>query len=115
MKWITKESRWRREHIAAFAEVSATQTDGLTLFQHRVLAEVAGMISRENFKVVAMNKEPGMYLLAPLGSKGAELFVYPNEAGIFGAKPYARYEDWDYRTPADLIGALVSECAIRAT
>ena len=61
-----------------------------------------------------MEKEPGDYLVAALGSGGAELYIYPNEASIFGAKPNAWFEEWDFRTPTDLLQALVTECARRA-
>ena len=61
-----------------------------------------------------MEKEDGEYLLAPLGNNGAELYIYPNDASIFGAKPHAWFEEWDYRTPTELLDALVKECASRA-
>jgi hypothetical protein len=61
-----------------------------------------------------MDKGEGEYLLAPLGRSGAELYIYPNDAAIFGVKPYAWFEEWDYRTPEDLLQALVQECASRA-
>ncbi len=62
---------------------------------------------------IAMDKQDGEYLVVPLGSRGAELYVYPNEAAIFGAKPHVWFEEWDYRTPSDLLQALVKECASR--
>ena len=58
-------------------------------------------------------KEDADYLVAPLGSHGAELYIYPNEATIFGAKPHAWFEEWDYPTPSELIQALAKECASR--
>lgn len=109
-----KQRQWRQEHIAAFAAVSSMQSDGLTIFQQRSLAALYGVVAPESFRRVAMDSEPGVYLQAPLGTKGHELYIYPNEASIFGAKPHAWFEEWDYRTPEDLISALVAECTARA-
>jgi len=114
LQWFGKQRQWRQEHIAAFAAVAGMQSDGLTLFQHRSLVALSGIVAPESFRRVAMNSEPGVYLLAPIGTKGRELYIYPNEASIFGTKPHAWFEEWDYRTPEDLISALVAECTAGA-
>jgi hypothetical protein len=113
LQWIERRRRWRREHIAAFDEVSLMQPDGLTLFQHQALHAISGLIPPEHFMRGIMDGEPGVYLKAPLGSDGFELFIYTNDAGIFGRKPYAWFEEWDYRTPGELLAALVKECTSR--
>ena len=113
LQWIERRRRWRREHIAAFNEVSRIQPDGLTLFQHQAQRAISGLVPAEHFTRVAMNNEPGVYLKAPLGSGGFELYLYTNDAGIFGCKPHAWFEEWDYRTPTELLEALVSECTNR--
>jgi hypothetical protein len=114
LQWFAKERRWRQDHIAAFAVVTVMQPDGLTLFQKRSLSAVAESVPLEAFRRVPMDSEPGVYLIAPLGTTGHELFIYPNEACIFGAKPHAWFEEWDYQTPEELISALAAECAARA-
>jgi hypothetical protein len=114
LAWIERERQWRRDHIAAFAAVTRRTDDGLTLFQQQVTAAVGPFVVVENFRRIRMEKEGGEYLVAPVGTKGAELFIWPNEAAIFGAKPYIWFEEWDYRTPSDLLQALVKECAHRA-
>jgi hypothetical protein len=78
------------------------------------MSAVAPFVSRDNFRRIAMDKGGGEYLVAPLTENGAELFIYPNEASIFGAEPNAWFEEWDYRTPAELLQSLVQECASRA-
>ena len=112
--WFKKVRQWRRDHVAAFAAAVQREADGLTLFQVQVIAAVSRFVPAASFERSALNKEPGVFLSAPLGSAGSELFVYPNEAAILGAKPYAWFEEWDYRTPEDLLHALVEECAARA-
>ena len=111
--WFQKQREWRRDHIASFTAEMQRQPDGLTLFQHSALTAIARFVPHDQFKHHPMEKEDGVYLLAPLGSEEFELYIYPNEAGIFGAKPHVSLEEWDYRTPTDLLQALIKECASR--
>lgn len=107
LQWFGRQRQLRREHIASFSAVTNIQSDGLTLFQHRALAAVANVVPSDRFERVSTASEPGAYLLGPLGKRGHELYIYPNEAAIsFGSKPHAIFEEWDYRTPDDLIEAL---------
>lgn len=111
--WFHRQREWRRDHIASFTAAMQRQSDGLTVFQHSALTAIERFVPREQFKHHPMEKGDGVYLLAPLGSDGFELYIYPNEAGIFGAKPDVSLEEWDYRTPTDLLHALIEECASR--
>lgn len=115
LRWIADQRRWRQEHVAAFEAVSQLRPDGLTAFQHRALGAVARFVSADKFTRVPMDQEPGVYLLAPLGASGFELYIYPNEASVFGRKPHAWFEEWDYKTPDELLAALADECARRLT
>ena len=112
--WFRRQRQWHRDHIAAFSAVTQRQSDGLTAFQHQALASVARSVTAEHFKRVTMDEHSGEYLVAALGNRGAKLYIYPNEAAIFGTKPHSWFEEWDYRTPADLVEALAKECASRA-
>ncbi len=114
LAWLRRERQWRREHIAAFSAAGQRQVDGLTLFQHQAIFRVAPFTRADCFKRITMDDHSGVYLVASLGTRGAELYIYPNEAAIFGAKPHSWFEEWDYRTPADLLEALAKECASRA-
>lgn len=114
LAWIRRERQWRRDHVAAFMAATRKHADGLTVFQHEALSAVAQFVAPERFRRIAMDKGNHEYLVAPLGTRGAELYIYPNDAAIFGAKPYAWFEEWDYRTPAELLQSLVKECSSRA-
>jgi hypothetical protein len=111
--WFRQQREWHRNHVAAFSLVSQKQADGLSLFQHHAIDAVSQFVRRESFKRIAAEKGSGYYVVAPMG-RGAELYIYPNEAGIFGVEPHARFEEWSYATPSDLLQALVKECASRA-
>jgi hypothetical protein len=112
--WFKKQRQWRRDHVAAFSAAMQRQADGLTLFQCQAISALSRLVPAASFQRSVMSKGHGEYLLAPIGHSGAELYVYPNEAAILGAKPYAWFEEWDYRTPEDLLQALVEECIARA-
>ena len=71
---------------------------------------VAGFVTAEHFSRLAMVRRPDVYLVAPRGSEGLELHIYPNEASIFGHKACAWLEERDVRTPPEFLEALVSEC-----
>jgi hypothetical protein len=115
LAWVRRQREWRRDHIAAFAAAINAQPDGLTAFQHNALASVARFVPPHEFKrVPTKSKEPD-YLVAPFGSRGSELYIYANEAHIFGTKPHRWFEEWDFRTPEELLQALVEECETRAT
>ena len=112
--WVRRQQQWRRQHIAAFSAVTQRQPDGLTAFQHLALAAVAPSVAADRFKRIAMSHGGGEYLVAPLGGRGFDVYIYPNEAAIFGAKPHSWFEEWDYLTPQALLEALAEECASRA-
>ena len=115
LAWVQRQREWRREHIAAFAAVAQAEADGLTIFQHKAVAAVARFVPRNQFKRVPADGKESDYLVGQLGSHGSELHIYANEAHIFGSKPHRWFEEWDYRTPEELLQALVEECAVRAT
>ena len=111
--WLNSQRQWRRDHIAAFSAVSQKQSDGLTLFQHQAINALSHIVPLASFKRVAERTEGEEFLSASLGNSGSELYIHSNEATISGVEP-AWFEEWGYRTPADLLEALARECARRA-
>lgn len=97
--WFERQRRWRQDHTAAFAAVTEMHADGLTVFQHNAIAAVSSFIGPEKFDRIAMRDDDGECLTAPLGTDGAVLWIYTNDAGIFGVKPYSSFEEWDYERP----------------
>ena len=109
-----KARQWHREHIAAFAAVTHSLEDGLTLFQHQALDAVRPFVEAGNFKRFPFDNGKDDYLLALLPD-GGELFLYSDEAEICGPTDAdnMRFEAWDFRTPEDLLAALVQACTAR--
>jgi hypothetical protein len=114
LAWWKRERTWRQEHIAAFAQVGEVQPDGLTRFQQMCLDAISPYVPTDSFQRVH-SKHVGTHLVAPIGSLGVKIFIYDTEAGLWGPKTDRPLEEWDYKLPHDLISALVSECATRAT
>jgi hypothetical protein len=108
-----KQRAWRRDHMAAFREVSVVQTDGLTRFQHECMSAIAEYVPAGQFRRVTCTD--GDYLVAPFGTRNIKVFIYPNEAGLWGSGTELLLEEWSFKLPRDLIASLVKECALRAT
>ncbi|HWN06191.1 MAG TPA: hypothetical protein VNO53_03425 [Steroidobacteraceae bacterium] len=53
--------------------------------------------------------------MAPFGPRNVKIFIYPNEAGLWGPGTELPLEEWSYKLPSDLIESLVRECASRVT
>ena len=111
LTWIQKQGAWRRQHVAAFREVTEVQADGLTRFQHQCMSAIAPYVPSAHFRRVTC--EVGDYLVAPFGPKNVKVFIYPNEAGLWGPGTELPLEEWSYKLPSDLIESLVRECASR--
>ena len=112
LTWLQRQHGWRRQHVAAFREVSVVQADGLTLFQHQCMSAIAPYVPSAQFRRVTC--ADGDYLVAPFGPKNVKVFIYPREAGLWGPGTELPLEEWSYQLPSDLIESLVRECASRA-
>ena len=99
-----RQRAWRRDHLAAFREVSVVQADGLTRFQHECMSAIAEYVPARQIRRVA-----------PFGPRNVKVFIYPNEAGLWGSGTELPLEEWSFKLPRDLIARLVEECASRAT
>jgi hypothetical protein len=116
-QWWRAERTWRREHIEAFAEATVCDTEGVTNFQRRLMASAESAVPAISFRR-EQSKEGGvgLYFVADVPGTAMQLYVYPNEAG-FGNAPkrglfadgVRPYEEWSFRTPDELIQAIVDE------
>jgi hypothetical protein len=112
--WIAQERQRKQNHFEAFSAVKSKQDDGLTLFQHQALAELAPLVPAESFRRDSESDQLGDVLVAPLGESGLEVHIYTNDSGIFGPDTTLWMEEWAYETPQELYGALVKEVEARA-
>ena len=76
--------------------------NGLRTFQNQYLNVVSIYLPASSFERIT-SKDNTVYLKAPIGNSGAQLFIYETEAGMHGPSLDRLFEQWDFRTPADLI------------
>jgi hypothetical protein len=107
VSWWQRHGAWRREHVDTFAQVSVADADGITPFQHRVVEAVAFAIPTNAFES-KVHADGTTYLVASLPERTSQLFVYDTEAAILGDGGDAHFEEWDYRTPDDLIRSVIA-------
>jgi hypothetical protein len=110
-KWFTQHRAWRSEHEAAWAPVKLKGPDQLTSFQHQCSEALAGAVPGLTFERKTGQKE--LYLVADLPKTKAQVFVYEDGSNIHEAGRDFVAEEWDFKTPADLIAAVVLEAKSR--
>lgn len=109
--WLRQQRVWRKEHEAAWAPVTSRSTDKLTTFQHQCAQALKSAIPDLMFEVVKGEKE--LYLLADLPNTKAKVYVYENGSNIHEARHDFIAEEWDFKSPSELIDAVVVEAKKR--
>ena len=100
--WWRESRQWRHDHLSAFSTVGGIDGNGLTTFQNQCLNAVSIYLPASSFERIT-GKDNMVYLKAPIGNSGVQLFIYETEAGMHGPFLDRLFEEWDFRTPADLI------------
>ena len=110
--WWRAQKEWRRTHLRTFAEVAVVDSEGVTVFQRRLMDAIDHLIPRSAFRRESWGAEP--YFVADVPGTNKKLFVYSTEAQFALSKTSINadrwpFEEWDYRTPDDLIAAVVED------
>lgn len=105
--WWKNLRQWRQDHKAAFAAMSTSGADGVTVFQAHCLETISEVVPRVSFERIKPESGDALYLVAPIPNSDSRLFIYNTEAGIHGPGGDWRFEEWDFRTPTELIEAVV--------
>ena len=81
----------------------------------QLLSAVEHIIPRASFEASYHADGTKMFTSLIAGTSD-KLYIYDIEAGIFGSLKDLRFEEWNYRTPEELIAAVVSALnALHAT
>jgi len=114
-RWWQRGVEYRRAHNAAFAPFKEVDSDGITVFQRRMMSELSSVIPPDNF-IRGSDSSKAVILEADVPGTKKRLYLYPAEAGIAldTSRPpsysrYAPHEEWDYRTPEELMKAVIEE------
>jgi hypothetical protein len=110
-EWFTHQRAWRTEHEAAWAPAKLKGPDQLTSFQHQCSEALAEAVPGLSFERETGQRE--LYLVAHLPRTKSQVFVYEDGSNIHEAGRDFIAEKWDYKTPADLIAAVVAEAKRR--
>src|SRR3954469_1423411 len=112
-QWKKEDSEYRRAHNAAFDPVRVVDPTGLSVFQRRAIAAIGDLVPPATFSQ-QRDAEGAIYLTADIPATQKRLYLYRSEAAVLldtaiRRAPYwdyAIYEEWDFRTPEELIHAV---------
>ena len=109
--WFARCAADRRAHDAVWDPERVREADGLSRFQHRVEAALrkAGYVIVDREVAPVRGGEPGdLYLTGAVGPGATRLYVYEDAVELGSGARTLRLEDWDVRSPDELVLALLS-------
>lgn len=101
--WREEHRAWRRDHISSFRAAAVKDESGLTAFQTECARRLSAYVAPNAF--VRDSGANGVGLSARVHGTGAELNIFDLETNIYGDGHDIRFEEWNFRTPEDLINA----------
>jgi hypothetical protein len=103
--WFRRQREWHADHKRAWAGQTEVDASGTSQFQRTVLAHLETAAP-----VLVFNKEGGQeaFFVAPIPNSNINVFVFPDGIQVLGKKFLMRSEEWDHRTPGEMIDELIS-------
>ncbi len=111
--WIKRQRQWRKDHLGSWRGKTEAGEDGLSSFQNECLKELESAFSKNNLMLAEKRVEEGKdekFIVGLLPRSGRKLWIYLDGAEIEDNKNKFRYffEEWDFRTPDDMIRELIA-------
>ncbi len=103
--WFKKRREWTKDHKQAWLGLAAVDANGVTEFQKLLLAYLELVFPELEFSREGKSEA---YFVATIPNSKIKVFVFPDGAQVIKEKHLLRAEEWDYRTPAEMIDALDS-------
>ena len=97
---------YRENHKRAFLAESTRKESGETEFQQLCVELITETFPQLEFKP-DKHEDGTLMLIAELPATNEQIYVYENEAGIFGSAASEPLEEWSFSTPAELRANLV--------
>lgn len=104
-QWFKDQKAWKADHIRTWSGMTALDSGGISKFQNAALSALENHGVQLPFQRMG---EAEAYFLATIPNTEIEVFIYSDGAHVSGDQNLLRAEEWDYRTPDDLIQDLIS-------
>jgi hypothetical protein len=109
--WFQRERQWHRDHVETWAGWTTAEPDGLCRFQRTCEAAVATALNELGVSLherrVVETKEGWKYVHFLLSPTELEFWLYCDTVEFTGRKLHRRLEEWDHRTPEDMVTKVV--------
>jgi hypothetical protein len=107
LTWNRRRRKWNTEHESAWRGVSVhSGEDRLSPFQRDCEGALESALSGIGCQLVERVVEMpagNEYIAAKVASTDVRAWIHDDTAGFDAPAGSRRFEEWDYRTPADLI------------
>ena len=103
--WRLRRKERRAAREAAWRGADELGQDGLSRFERQAIAALEPLVGR--LKLVRSDGELRV-LTGPIPGTAMKLYLYADEAQVWGPKKPFRRERWDYDSPEDSIRDLVA-------
>jgi len=103
--WLSERKTWKSDHMRTWKGFTEADSEGITKFQTKAISDIESQGVQLQFQRMGQSEA---YFVATIQGTEIEVFIYSNGAQVMGNQNLLRAEEWDYRTPEDLIQALVS-------
>lgn len=103
--WFRKQQKWRDDHKREWAGLTGIGPSGVSLFQKKVLGRLEINAPTLVFRLEGKQEQ---YFVANVSDSGFKVFVFPDGIQVFEKRFLMREEEWDRRTPDEMIEILIS-------
>lgn len=113
-QWFSDRRDWAGDHEAAWQGMTSPGAGGLSRFQHDCENALAAMLTTSGRTLTERTvsgsaAEP--YVTGKVSDSALTIWIYTDQVNVDGPELDARFEQWDARTPHDLIAQF---CALVA-
>lgn len=105
-RWFRDRAQWARHHKAAWDGMLTPEANGLSRFQAACESALTATLATRQRTLIERSiggsaTEP--YVTARVSDSLLTVWIYLDQANVEGPGLDARYEQWDARTPQELI------------
>jgi len=103
--WLQAQRAWKNDHVRTWHGLTSLDENGVSQFQRNCLLAIESLPLSLEFKQMGTSEA---YFVSLIPNTNIEIFLYIDGAQVVGDHNIFRAEEWDFRTPDDLIQALTT-------